>query len=228
MKRSMLHRYFFEKRSVESLEDSLFTKKNNYPNGLVEEIIKNERHLNSQAPVAEEADEAKNEDEEKPISLTLNLPYAGVKGEQLVRKVTKYISKTVNKSKKVVTMQTVYRAKRLGSNFNIKDQIAFQHQHNVVYHGECPNRKCNSQYTGETKCRIGKRSGQHQGEDKQSHLFKHASRTRHKKVDIKSFRIIGKGYRSNLSRKISESLFIKKLKPDLNVQKESYKLSLFN
>ena len=69
---------------------------------------------------------------------------------------------------------------------------------------------------------------QHHGNDKNSHLHKHAQQTKHKRVDIHDFKIIGKGYRSNFARKISESFYIKKLKPDLNVQKDSYKLSLFN
>ena len=43
---------------------------------------------------------------------------------------------------------------------------------------------------------------------------------------MKDFEILGSG--SNIKRKISEALFIKKLKPDLNVQKESLKLSLYN
>ena len=40
--------------------------------------------------------------------------------------------------------------------------------------------------------------------------------------------IIGSGYRTNFKRVISEALFIKELKPDLNVQKDAYKLKLFN
>ena len=134
----------------------------------------------------------------------------------------------VNKEKNVVKMNAVYKAKRLGSNFNIKDKISFEHQHNVVYHAKCPNKKCTSHYTGETRCRIGKRGCQHSGKDKKSHIFRHSQKTKHKKVDMKDFKILGKGYRSNFTRKISEALFIKKLKPDLNVQKESYKLILFN
>ena len=70
--------------------------------------------------------------------------------------------------------------------------------------------------------------GKYAGKDKKSHIFRHTQRTKHKKVNTHAFKIIGKGYRSNFARKISESLFIKKLKPDLNVQKESYKLLLFN
>ena len=232
--KSLVKRAFLVSSTPRFLNDELdhiketFTKKNDYPIGLVTEVITNERCLNLQPVRAEQADETKNEDEEKPVSLALNLPYAGVKGEKLIKKVSKYVTKAVNKSKKKVTMRAIYRARKLGSNFNIKDKIAFQHQHNVVYHAECPNKKCKSHYTGETKCRIDKRGNQHRGNDKQSHLFKHASRTRHKKVNTTSFKILGRGYRSDFSRKISESLFIKKLKPDLNVQKDSYKLSLFN
>ena len=140
----------------------------------------------------------------------------------------KYILKTVNKDKKRISVNSVYKAKRLGSHFNIKDEISFENQHNIIYHAECPNKKCTSSYTGETRCRIGKRGAQHKGKDKQSHIFRHSQRTKHKKVGLKDFKILGKGYKSNLTRKISEALFIKKLKPDLNVQKESYKLLLFN
>ena len=39
---------------------------------------------------------------------------------------------------------------------------------------------------------------------------------------------LGQRYKTNFRRKISEALFIKETKPDLNVQKESYKLLLFN
>ena len=122
----------------------------------------------------------------------MSLPYAGTKGEHLVRKVSKYVSNSINKEKKVISMQTTYRAKRLGSNFNIKDRISFENQHNVVYHAKCSNRRCKSHYNGHTKCGIGKRARQHSKEDKQSHLYKHATRTRHKKVDIRSFRIVGR------------------------------------
>ena len=73
-----------------------------------------------------------------------------------------------------------------------------------------------------------KRVGQHHGKDKSSHIFKHSQRTKHKKVDLKDFKILGKGYRTDFTRKISEALYIRTLKPDLNVKKESYKLLLFN
>ena len=73
-----------------------------------------------------------------------------------------------------------------------------------------------------------KRAGQHAGTDTNSHLFKHAKKTKHRKIRVSDFKIIGKGFRSDFTRKISESLYVKELKPDLNVQKDAYKLSLFN
>ena len=211
-----------------------FSEKNDYPIRLVEEIIKNERNLHHQQtkrplPITEdEITNRKEEETDKPVSLSLNLPYAGIKGEQLITNLKNYVSKTVNKKKKIVSIHPVYRSKKLSSNFRIKDDIKFKHQHNIVYHAECPNKKCISKYTGETKCRIEKRADEHHGRDKKSQLHKHAVKTKHKRVNISSFEIIGKGYRSNFARKISESLFIKTLKPDLNVQKDSYKLKLFN
>ena len=139
----------------------------------------------------------------------------------LISKVKKYVSNTVNKVKKKVKVCAVYKATRLGTRFNIKDKIDFKNKHNVVYQVDCPNRKCTSRYIGETKRRIQKRSSEHHGTDKQSHLVKHATETKHKKVCIKDFKIIGKSYRTDFTRKISESLLIKELKPDLNIQKDS-------
>ena len=231
--KSLIRRAFLISSKSDTLNAELvhlkdtFCDKNDYPRKLVEKIIENER-LSHQTNIQDEEDSPTDEEEDKPVTLSLNLPYAGDKGEKLVLKMQKYISKAVNKSKNLVSVNTIYKARRLGASFNIKDKIKFEHQHNVVYHSECPNKKCTSQYTGETRCRIEKRIAQHHGKDKNSHLFRHAEKTKHKKVDRHSFKIIGQGYRSNFARKISESLYIKKLKPDLNVQKDSYKQCLFN
>ena len=209
----------------------VFSELNDYPPKLVETIIKNERNNFQQKELTLETDEEeppKEENEEKPVSLMLNLPYAGDEGEKVVSKMRKYISNTVNKVKKKVSVSAVYKASKLGSRFNIKDKIAFKNRHNVVYHAHCPNKKCKSHYVGQTRCRIEKRGDQHRGKDKKSHLVIHAKKTKHKRVSTEDFKIIGSGFRTDFIRKISESLQIRKLKPDLNVQKDSYKLSLFN
>ena len=235
--KSLIKRAFLISSKAESLKAELiylkntFCEKNDYPERMVEQIIENEQKSQQTVQTAQESQneqETSTDTEEKSVALSLNLPYAGEKGEKLISKLQRKISKVVNKAKKLVSVNAVYRAKRLGGSFNIKDKIKFEHQHNVVYHSECPNKKCKSSYTGQTKCRIGKRIPQHEGKDRNSHLFRHAEKTKHKRVDSHLFKIIGKGYRSDFARKISESLFIKKLKPDLNVQKDSYKQLLFN
>ena len=162
--KSLVKRAFLISSKTQFLDAELehitetFTKKNDYPNRLVQEIIRNERLLNVETTNIRTPDETENagaeEQEEKPDQLSLNLPYAGKKGEELVKKVKKYISNSINKEKKLVSMQATYRARRLGSNFNIKDKISFENQHNVVYHAKCPNRRCKSHYNGQTKCRI--------------------------------------------------------------------------
>ena len=69
----------------------------------------------------------------------------------------------------------------------------------------------------------------HNGRDRNSHLFKHSVESRHDTVLKNDFRIIGKGYRNNTRRrKITEALFIKKMKPFLNIQEKFVKLVLFN
>ena len=45
---------------------------------------------------------------------------------------------------------------------------------------------------------------------------------------MKNVKILGRRYKSDFKRRISESLFIKKLKPDLNKQKDAFKLKLYN
>ena len=69
----------------------------------------------------------------------------------------------------------------------------------------------------------------HNGRDFNSYLFKHLVESGHDPVLKCDFRIIGKGYRNNAcSRKIVEALFIKKMKPSLNIQEKSVKLELLN
>ena len=140
----------------------------------------------------------------------------------------KDITNVAKKGNKNVSIRIVYKAQKLGAKFPAKDKTKPKHIHNVVYHAQCPNKKCKSEYTGQTRCRLGKRVIQHNRTDKNSHLLKHAKTTRHRRVWLNDFKIIGQGYQSNFKRRISEALFIKNSKPDLNVQKDAYKLSLFN
>ena len=69
----------------------------------------------------------------------------------------------------------------------------------------------------------------HNGRDRNSDLFKHSVKSRYDPVLKNDFRIIEKGYRNNTSRrKTAEALFIKKMKPSVNIQEKYLKLELFN
>ena len=184
--------------------------------------MKRRKTINILQELGESTNETKSED---LIQLSLNLPHVGESGEKIVNKLTKLIKKKVNHGKERISVTTIYKSSKLNSKFVLKDKTKFEHMHNVVYHAKCPNKKCNSHYAGQTKCQIQKRALQHRNTDRNSHLYKHAESTKHKKVYLRDFKILGQRYSSDFKRKISESLYIKQ---DLNIQKDSYKLSRFN
>ena len=127
----------------------VFCDLNDYPPKLVETIVKNEtsNHRIQQADGAlrgslddTEDSTDSNAEEEQPAAVTLHLPYAGAEGAAIVSKLQKSILNTVNKTQKKVKVGTVYKATRLGSRFNLKDKIVVENQHNLTYHGSCPNK----------------------------------------------------------------------------------------
>ena len=73
-----------------------------------------------------------------------------------------------------------------------------------------------------------KRTLQHNSKDNASHVLQHSKHTKHRRVTLDNVEILEKNYRSDFKRRVSEALFIKELKPDLNKQKDAFKLKLFN
>ena len=104
----------------------------------------------------------------------------------------------------------------------------FQHKNNVVYHSICPSQGCHENYIGETNRRIVERIQDQNNIDKNSHLLKHAREKGHTHVWENNFKILGHNYQLNIERKISESLYIRQLKPTLNAHEKSIPLHLFN
>ena len=161
---------------------------------------------------------------EEDQTIYINLPFAGPNGDTLVKKLRQQITMKSNKLKILVT----YTPKKLGSEFAVKDKTKVESLHNVSYHVTCGNKKCRSCYVGQTKCRIIKRTLQHNSKDNASHVLVHSKKTKHRRVSLKNVKILGRGCKSDFKRRISESLFIKQLKPDLNKQKDAFKLKLYN
>ena len=213
----------FEKE-IKHLE-TVFCETNDYPAIVVKDVIDEERkrqhEMKEPSTTVPTTDDSANEEDK---TIYINLPFAGPNGETLVRKLRQQIEKKSQNLKIRVT----YTPTKLGSKFIVKDKTKDESLHNVTYHVSCGNKKCKSCYVGQTKCRIIKRTLQHNSKDNASHVLMHSKKTKHRRVTMKNVRILGRRYKSDFKRRISESLFIKQLKPDLNKQKDAFKLKLYN
>ena len=122
----------------------------------------------------------------------------------------------------------IYKGKKLGSFFKVKDRVKKEHKTDLVYaYQPESNGVLSTDYVGETKVRYESRVYQHQFTDKRSAVFKY---TKDNNIGIspEDFTILETGYKDNMNRKIAESLYIKQLNPKLNEQKLSNHLMLFN
>ena len=160
-----------------------------------------------------------------PITHLLILPYKGKTGETILKDMTR----TINAILPPTTITKIcFTSNKLSTQFNIKDTTDFKHQNDIVYEAECPEPTCNSKYIGETARRIEERYKDHSGRDKNSHLLRHSIETGHPPTTLDNFRIIGRYFGNSWKRKISEALFIKARKPNLNIQEKSITLELLN
>ena len=91
-------------------------------------------------------------------------------------------------------VQLSFTGNKLSSCFNVKDKAKFEHRHDVIYLGACPETACNDNYIGEAKRRIFERVKNHNGRDFNSHLLKHVLENNHRHVSEKDFKIIGNGF----------------------------------
>ena len=99
------------------------------------------------------------------------IPYKGGKGEQVIKSVRKTIKRLLPSNIKV---QVSFTGNKLSSCFNIKDKTKFEHRHDIIYLGTCPEAMCNDNYIGEAKRRIFERVKDYNSRDFKSQLLKHA------------------------------------------------------
>ena len=59
-------------------------------------------------------------------------------------------------------------------------------------------------------------------------MLQHSRDKLHNHVWEDDFKLLGNNFQSNIKREISESLFIRQLKPSLNKQDKSIPLNLYN
>ena len=198
---------------------NIFTEYNDFPLKVVYNIIDQEL-----SPLVQQ-ETTKPENKETQQTLQLMIPYSGNQGRKLLSKMKKQLKKTLPED---VNTMISYKSTKLSTKFPVKDKTDFQHKNNVVYHSKYPNEGCHENYIGETNRRIVERIQDHNSRDKNSQLLKHAREKGHTHVWENDFKILGNNYQSNIKRKISESLFIRQLKPTLNANEKSFPLHLFN
>ena len=128
-----------------------------------------------------------------------------------------------------IKLQVSFTGNKLSSSFNIKDKTKFEHRHDVINLGTCPETTCNDNYINEAKRRILDRVKDHNGRDFKSHLLKHALENNHQHVSEKDFKTIGNGFRgNNKKRKVAEAQRIREIKSTLNIQNQLAPLQLFS
>ena len=166
----------------------------------------------------EEIPDNKNDEEtSRPYMI---VPYAGKQGEKIISSIVKKIPESVRP-------KIVYNGTKLSTFFSVKDKVPKEHCSNLIYYYERRDDE-DTAYTGETRCRIGKRIQEHQGRDKQSAIVLNFQEKNLPPPSPSEFTILGRNYGNRLKRRIAESLFIKEKKSGLNVQVDSYRLKLFN
>ena len=208
----------------------VFTKINKYPLKVIEKTLKElKEKMISEAQDTVGITERVRENVTVEVHPHIILPYKGKESHNLLQKFKKCISNVVSKE---VIPRFVYKGKKLGSFFPIKDKIDTKHESNLVYYYKCDfdnDSDCTSveDYVGETNVRYETRTNEHGSTDKNSAIFKHTRDANHSS-NSSNFRIIARGYNKKRDRKLAEALFIRDLEPSLNEQVNSYKLKLFN
>ena len=210
-----------------TLLTDVFTNINGYPKSLVERILKKVKAEKNE-PVTETPSQETTDilEEETPNEqiLMMKVPYAGEKGESLIRRLKTTFKHNLPENIKCRVVQT---GTKISKNFNIKDKIDGQHLSNFIYKHVCENKKCTDSYIGETARRRIIRTEEHGGKDKDSWIYKHSSQTKHPKAKDRTFEILATNYADRRKRKLAEALFIRDERPSLNKQKDSYQLKLF-
>ena len=117
----------------------MFIKVNDYLPKLVNSITKTELEKNSS-----DKQEVTTNATSKQIQLVL--PYAGKRGNNIIRKMNRQLNKHLKDNIKVMIR---YQATKLSSKFEVKDQTKFEHRNGAVYCCKCPENDCGDFYIGE-------------------------------------------------------------------------------
>ena len=101
--------------------------------------------------------------------MILQIPYAGSKGEQLVKHYLKKIRRCLKINVKFIV---IYDTKKISFYCNVKDKVPHEQRDNIVYRIRCPG--CGGKYIGKTERCLISRMNEHGTRDTEP-MFKHLS-----------------------------------------------------
>ena len=148
-----------------------FLQKNGYPKWVFDQIyqdIKNKKNVVTDTVPT--VDNLNVDTDEKRVHI-ISVPYKGDRGQKLMQSLDNTLLKVLHTGH---VTKTVYTGMKLGSLFNIKDCTKFQHQNDLVYYTECPEKTCDHNYIGEVERRLVERVNEHGGKDNKSHVSLHS------------------------------------------------------
>ena len=208
-----LHRAFLISDDFDSEIMDIKNKfcKAGYPNGFVDETIKNFKFSRTERIIPENFFE---EESDAPI-FRIRLPFCP-KNENLSRTFLRKLRSFIGESCQIFI---IWNTSKIRSLFPLKDKNL--HPNCVVYEGEC---SCGSKYIGETSKCFHLRKNEHEDTKKVSECSKHLKLN---PSHTFKWKILANAPTDPNKRKILEALYIGKFKPGLNEQVNSRKLQLF-
>src|SRR5215469_12718355 len=161
------------------------------------------------------------------LKIYIKIPFLGHLSPQLHKDILKLIHKHIPQSKLTLIPHNPITIKTF---FNIKDTLPVLCRSSVVYKYTCGS--CNASYIGHTGLHLHERISKHRGlsfrtnrplsQPEHSQIRQHSLQHDHI-IHIKNFTIL-RSSPIETHRKILESLYINKLKPDLNIMNSSLPL----
>ena len=227
-----------------------FAAYNGFPRWVVNKVVRKTLHTGQRNQPQDEPQQEPTANQEEDSSheslVFLSLPYIGDRGEAIIKKTTKRLSKLMKKEKNVI-FKVFLQTTKVAFYTSNKDRTPLLSSSYVIYEYSCPG--CAHTYVGKTKNTLFNRTHQHGWSQKDSSVKKHFDKCIHWKelvaflqiesdisVDVKelqihtvrdNIRILSSSQRP-LNLDFKEAIEIKARNPELNKGLKSCKdLALF-
>ena len=213
---TMIHRAYSLSSTTEAFNAecaklrSIFSRLD-YPMSVIDSAIKKFLFLNSSADKAE-----RNNDDSSTVRISL--PFKDQVAANAVRKQLRDLSHKIGP-----TLQPVFVSKKLGQDLRPKEiKPSIVNKQCVVYHFSCD--LCDADYVGYTARHLHQRIAEHKNSAIGRHFLE--AHGNNNLLRESQFTVLRK-CQSKFDCLVFEMLFIKKLKPNLNIQTDSIRAKLF-